>query len=575
LAADYIEARLKEFDQTLYVYKDYLDGSNNFTQKAWMGDSYDKIPAMSEDAEGRSGSTGILAEINFEDHNWGGYMFINGILKAGKTVPALDFGDTDAGLNLTGADKLVFYARGENGGERVEFFLGGLGVHDFFDAPYADTLKKATLGFITLEKNWTRYEIPLIDDDLSRVACGFAWMINQRNNRSADSVRFYLDDIHFEFSEAKLRPMFLTSYAPAPPGTDAAVINNAAYLYDNALAVLALSYAGKHDRAGQIADAIVYAVDNDRYFTDGRVRNAYNGSSPISFPGWYSSRNLQFARLPNFYDKSAGISLEDFYMVGTTSGNCAWAILALMEVYVNNTGQVKYLNTAKQIADFVLTLQTDIGFTGGYEGWEGNQTKIKYKSTEHNADLVAAFGRLAILTNDSRYRRASESARAFVLTMRDPEKKIFYTGTNDDGVTINSTVIPLDCQTWTLLALKEPSADNHKVVDFIEQRFAVDGGYDFDADSKDGVWNEGTAQVGVLYQRLGLQTEAKRILDYLEKNRLPDGSLTSADRDGVTTGFYNSGGTSAWTYDRRQHLGATAWLAFLQQGREPFAFSSN
>ena len=35
--------------------------------------------------------------------------------------------------------------------------------------------------------------------------------------------------------------------------------------------------SGDQQRAKQIVDAIVYAQNNDRFYTDGRIRNAYRG----------------------------------------------------------------------------------------------------------------------------------------------------------------------------------------------------------------------------------------------------------------------------------------------------------
>ena len=43
-----------------------------------------------------------------------------------------------------------------------------------------------------------------------------------------------------------------------------------------------------------------------------------------------------------------------------------------------------------------------------------------------------------------------------------------------------------------------------------------------------------------------------------------DGSITTANRNNVTTGF-------DWEYGKRIHLGATAWLAFAQMGQNPYA----
>ena len=62
------------------------------------------------------------------------------------------------------------------------------------------------------------------------------------------------------------------------------------------------------------------------------------------------------------------------------------------------------------------------------------------------------------------------------------------------------------------------------------------------------------------------------LITYLNINRLSDGSITAANRNGVSTGFLVSGTEIPWEYGKRQHLGATAWLAFAQLGKNPFDF---
>ena len=570
-AAKWLESKMAEQDKILWVYRDFTDGFNNFTQKAWMGSGYSNIPAMNEAADGHSGTSGIAAELDLRNHTWGGYMFLNGVLNAGKTEPELGFGGADAGLDLTGAIKLVFYAKGETGGERVEFFMGGLGWQDAIRAAaYPDSTRKISLGAVKLTKEWQRFELSLKGADLSRVACGFGWVANDAGNPGMDKVRFYIDDIRYEFEKGNMSPMFLQSYESAKPGSDDAVINNFAYLYDNAITAMALSYSGRHERARQIADAIVYAYEHDRFFTDGRMRNAYSAGNPASFPGWYSKNGKAFARMPGFYDLKSKNWYEDYYAVSTSAGNMAWAILALCEVGKHAPEPEAYIRTAKGAGDFVLTLKSPSGgFTGGYEGWEGSQVKPGYKSTEHNIDLIAAFYKLAGLTGEKKYADASEHAKAFVMTMYDSEKGCFYTGTKEDGVSVNEDVLPLDCNTWAILALKDGFKDGAKVLSFIEENMAAGSGYDFNED-RDGVWFEGTSQAALAYRQVGGDAKYRDILAYLNKSANADGSITAADRDGVTTGFLVSGTDIPWKYGKRVHIGAAAWLAFAQLGINPF-----
>jgi hypothetical protein len=585
-AATWLTGELMACDDVLYVYKDFADGANRYTQKSWMGDDSADVPEMDEASQGYGGSTGIKATINLARHTWGGYYFQTGILAAGSTQPQNDFGSVDGGEDLTGATRLTFYARGAEGGEVVQFFVGGLGIDGAARAQYADSTNQISSGFITLSDQWQRYEIALDGADLSRIAGGFGWVAANNANPSRVEVAFYLDEIRFEFAPASSRrtPILLASYEPAAPGTDAGVINNFAYTYDNAVTLIALARAGQTERALQIADALVYCIDNDRYFSDGRLRNAYINGDVRSFNGWLSPRGQQFARLPGFWDLDDKQWYEDYYAVSTSTGNCAWAILALCEAYRVAPEHPEYLQSAKRLGDFVLTLATSSGaggFTAGFEGWEGEQVQVGYKSTEHNIDLVAAYRQLAELSDGQQaaaYMEASEQALTFVLAMYDAKQGCFYTGTGDDGVTPNTDVLPLDCQTWAVLALGDslPASSAQAVMAYAQQNMATsDGlGYDFNTD-QDGVWYEGTAQAALAWQALGDEESYQAILNYLNQSTHSDGSITAANHDGTTTGFTVSGLDIPWLYDQRTHIGATAWLSLAQQSENPFTPANN
>jgi hypothetical protein len=106
--------------------------------------------------------------------------------------PADNWGDRKGGYNLTGAKKLLFWARGKNGGEKIaEFRIGGVGQGR--DYPDSDT---ASIGPVILPKQWKEYEIDLRDKDLTSISGGFAWIANVDDNPS--SCTFYLDHIRYE-----------------------------------------------------------------------------------------------------------------------------------------------------------------------------------------------------------------------------------------------------------------------------------------------------------------------------------------------------------------------------------------
>lgn len=161
----------------LIVYGDGATGQP-YAPTGWMG----KTPAISIDPDSKenpkSGSTSIKCVFNSPD-NFGGIVFQS---------PANDWGDLDGGFDLTGATKLAFWARGEQGGEVVEFKFGILEKTKAF----ADTATAAQT--VTLTKEWKQYEFDLVGKDLRRIKTGFVWVLGGQGK----PVTFFLDDIRYE-----------------------------------------------------------------------------------------------------------------------------------------------------------------------------------------------------------------------------------------------------------------------------------------------------------------------------------------------------------------------------------------
>jgi hypothetical protein len=77
-------------------------------------------------------------------------------------------------------------------------------------------------------------------------------------------------------------PLFLSSYrTDAIEGVPelSPSLANVAFVYDNALAGIALLACGDTASARRIADAVALAVERDAPYTDGRVRNAYRAGN--------------------------------------------------------------------------------------------------------------------------------------------------------------------------------------------------------------------------------------------------------------------------------------------------------
>ena len=120
-------------------------------------------------------------ECSRKDEKWAGIFWQN---------PANNWGNRKGGFDLTGAQRLTFWAHGEKGGEQIqEFTVGGITG----DYPDSDT---AVIGPVILGADWRQYTIDLRGKDLSYVSGGFSWSTSEDVNPEA--CTFYLDDIKFE-----------------------------------------------------------------------------------------------------------------------------------------------------------------------------------------------------------------------------------------------------------------------------------------------------------------------------------------------------------------------------------------
>lgn len=568
-----IENVLREENESIWVYHDFGDTENHFTQKALMaGKDTTLVHNMDENWTENpcAGRSCIRCEQILREGDWGGWLFLNGWLPEDSNIPQLNNGSMPGqGLNLTGAKRLSFWARGEEGGEKVEFLTCGFGYTgpNSVNVDYPDSCSKQSLGVVTLTDSWEEYVIDLNGLDLSSIALGFgyalagkAYDIGPRN--------FYLDEIRFEgnFSHTD-RHVMLRSY-----DTENLYIQNAAFSYDNALAAMALISAGKQTEAEEIINSFLYAVEHDRYLP-GRVRNAYAAGDITAFPGWGDA-----ARLTGWYDAEDQQWYEDRYQTGSNVGNTSYTALALLQ-YDANYGCERCVDAAAALMDWVIDTcgGEGPGFTGGYDGWpEGGEDTtyvFTYKSIEHNIDAYAAFQQLWRRTGDTHYRDAAESALKLIDSMYDTERGVFYTGTLADGVTPNTGNIVLDAQVWACLALGDAFAPYEASLGIVEQMRSPEGAYPFClANVNGGWWAEGTAYTALMYRLRGEAEAASAAMDALCSIQLESGFLPAATVDNLSTGFDLFDG-SPWEYGNDPHLAPTAWFVMAVNNFNPYAFS--
>jgi len=171
-------------EMPFYIYADKASAGNHFVPSGWMGDYGDlKVDgAWKENPySGDSCMKMTFCGCAYQGARWAGIYWQN---------PANNWGTVDAGYNLSKATKLAFWARGAKGGERIEEFkVGGM------SGAYSDS-DSASIGPVTLNKEWTQYSIDLQGKDMSYIIGGFCWVANMDAN--PDGFDMFLDEVKFE-----------------------------------------------------------------------------------------------------------------------------------------------------------------------------------------------------------------------------------------------------------------------------------------------------------------------------------------------------------------------------------------
>lgn len=353
---------------------------------------------------------------------------------------------------------------------------------------------------------------------------------------------------------------FVRSYRPGDGEASLPVgLASSAFAYDNALAVIALVACEDIAAAIPIGNALSHATRTDRSFSDGRIRNAYRaGAVAEAAPA-----------LPGWWDNAARLWAEDPAQDGTSTGNVAWAALALLTLH-QATHNAQYLADSRRLIDWVIAQASGSGdgFTGGFHGYDPHQVGLTWISTEHNVDVHAAARWLHRLTGEQRYGTAAAQARRFL--ERSFQGDRFLLGTKPDGSPADRNALALDVQLWPWMAIPDaPSWRN--AFKFAQANLAVDGGFDFNGD-RDGLWVEGTAQAALAYRISGDAATGERLLAGLKADRAPSGLLNAARAAKITTGLSidPTSNEPDFFYFRRPHLGATAWAALAETRWNPF-----
>jgi hypothetical protein len=597
---DYLAGAMDQFHSRFPVYDDVSSAGNHFPAFAKIPDTNAPVDIDGSDtSDPHSGATAIKNVFNGAV-GFGGFYFLNGILPAGETAPLPNFGsEPNAGIDLSGATALHFWARGQAGHEVIDFFVGGVGRNADTGEPtepFPDSTPRYPPRPHTFEltTDWQQFDLDLTGLDLSYVLGGFGWVASAQSN--PNGAVFYLDDIEYRLDpthrahrlgEPRLIRSFTTEsfqLLPPPVGQFDLVLRNIAFTYDNAVAIIALLAEGTPDtleRAGHIGDAFVYASQHDRTYDDGRLRDAYAGGDIALPPGWTPNGRSGTVPVSGFYDEGAHTFVE-VEQQGLSTGNNAWAMIALLALY-RHTAVLAYLDAARRIGTFIRTFRDDTGLYGGFQGGlddpeTATPKRRPWASTEHNLDCYAAFTVMGSVTGEREWQSDADHARQFVQAMWDADRGCYLAGTLDPA-TRNTLAgqLPVDAQPWGVLALPDALTVHPGILDCAELYHRTTdlgfSGFDFN-ENRDGIWFEGTADMAVAYAFAGMAGAAEDLRSELRRAQatVPFGDtegIAAASHDGVSTGFRTPTGDDFKLF-RRLHVGATAWNVLAQLGVNPF-----
>ncbi|MFC1716235.1 PKD domain-containing protein [Candidatus Poribacteria bacterium] len=559
---------MDKYHRTFDVYTDRDAGGNHFFPTGWLGRAEDVTTVDSAWTQNTLAGISCIKSTYSPSSttSWAGIYW---------QTPNGNWGTAPSfGYDLAGSKSLTFWARGESGGETVEFCVSGARrdlIADSAISPYPDSSSKTSLGYVTLSSDWQQYVIDLAGVDLSYVIGGFGWITKQEHNPSG--ATFYLDEIQYDLAHLD-EPRFLRSYETIQLGDHDFALANAAYSYDNAMAVLAYIARGTDDdlrRARLILDAFVLAQENDRYYNDGQLRSAYmcgdlfDRDGDVRQPGWWDDEMREW--------------YEDQTQMSSNTGDVAWVMIAFLKYCQDVELDQDYLSAAETLGEWVFSETYDPvgigGYAAGYEGIAPNSTKLTHKYTKHNICLYSAFGNLHHITDEPKWLERAQHALRFLEAMWSDQAGHFWIGTEPDGQTIWTVpeIQPMDVNAWGVMALGIPEIYG-RGIDWVEQ-YCSDScsgfeGFDYNADTnRPAVWFEGTAQMAVAYQILGEEANANHYLDEIRRVQTTGpnnngGGIISACPDGLDTyldRFFFS----------RLHVGATSWYLLAERGYNPLS----
>jgi hypothetical protein len=173
----------------MYIYKDAKSPENSGVWSNWMPDASASLMMrlnLESDDSPLGRGTCIAVEVNFNktDRPW------CGIAVGCRNCWGLE--PPEKCYDLRCARALVFWARGDAGGERIQVKVAITGNHQ----PSGDSLKEPVASpWYTLTKSWAMYQLPLPGENMERVITPFVFVTEHERNEHP-AFKFFLDEIY-------------------------------------------------------------------------------------------------------------------------------------------------------------------------------------------------------------------------------------------------------------------------------------------------------------------------------------------------------------------------------------------
>jgi hypothetical protein len=251
----------------------------------------------------------------------------------------------------------------------------------------------------------------------------------------------------------------------------------------------------------------------------------------------------------------------------------AWTGDALAQLY-SATGRRSYLDGAVAIGDWIYTHCRNHRGPGGYTGgYMGSGSKIEWKSTEHNIDVYAFFRLLARETGNSVWSSRSLEARRLIVAMWDVGGGRFYLGTNNDGVTPETSPAVEDVNSWSYLALRDPAYE--RSLDWEQRHLTVTrngySGVSICTGDRTGVWFEGTAHLADALE-FSDEADLSEAGRYLSELAYAQAKGPNADGLGIMAASYDAlSDCEGGDVYASLHTGTTAWYILAARRIDPLS----